>query len=312
MLKAQADLQRAQTDLPKVQAERNAIQARFQLKLECLRRESEARVAAATMSAGNTAQAQRSTAQASKDDEDLQGEVPPEVSDIFLQFVGLPQEEIVKIFQNKFKPINFYRLRHMRGLTFEAYQEKERIGIENGMLKLRKTLGLYKDYGSSFFEVWSEAFINYTSILVSLFRAIAPCLQRSLTQFYGLILQLSRVYDWKKALLPLAIKVHSQIVTHQPSDPKQWVIPPEFQGKFCTPTTVIGMNSLLGSSAKRKRSKSPTRQSARTTESSTNNPSVVCDAFNKGLCTWGRCERSHKCRGCVSRKHGVGSCTKKK
>lgn len=180
------------------------------------------------------------------------------------------------------------------------------------MLKLRKTSGTYKDYGSSFYEVWSEAFINYTSIMVSLFGTMPPRLQAALTQFYGLVLQFSKLYDWKEALLPLAIEVHSHSITQQPSDPKQWVIPPEFQGRFCTPTTVIGMNSLLGSaSAKRKRSKSPSRRSGRT-GSSTNNPSVICDAFNKGSCTWRGCERSHKCRGCGSREHGVGSCTKKK
>ncbi len=78
------------------------------------------------------------------------------------------------------------------------------------------------------------------------------------------------------------------------------------------PTTVISMNSLLGlASAKRKRSKSPARRSAKT-GSSTNNPSFMCDAFNKGSCTWGGCERSDKCKGCGSREHGVGSCSKKK
>ncbi len=288
-----------------MQAERDAIQSRSQLELECLRRESEARVTASTASAAIAAQAQRPRAQLGRNDEDLQGEVPPEVADLSPQFVGLPQEEILKIFQNKFKPINLYRLRHMRGLTFEADKDEERIGIEDGMLKLRKTSGTYKDYGSSFYGVWSEAFINYTSIMVSLFGATAPHLQAALIQFYGLGLQLSKVYDWKEALLPLAIEVHSHIVTQQPSDPKQWVIPPEFQGRFCTPTTVIGMNSLLGSaSAKRKPSKSPTRRSART-GSLTNNPSVVCDAFNKGSYTWGGCERLHKCRGCGSREHGM-------
>ncbi len=266
--------------MDRVQAERDAIQARSQLELECLWRESEVRVIISATSAANTAQAQRPRAQRSRDDEDLQGEVPPEVADLSPQFVGLPKEEIVKIFQNKFKPINLYRLRYMRGLTFEAYKDEEKIGIEDGMLKLRKTSGIYKNYGSSFYEVWSEAFINYTSIMVSLFGATAPRLQAALTQLYGLVLQLSKVYYWKEALLPLAIEVHLYIVTQQPSDSKQWVIPPEFQGRFYTPTTVISMNSLLGStSAKRKRSKSPARRSAMT-GSSTNNPLVVCDAFN--------------------------------
>lgn len=109
----------------------------------------------------------------------------------------------------------------MQGLNFEVYQDEKRIGIKDGMLKLRKTLGIYKDYGNNFYEVWSEAFINYTSIMVSLFKATAPRLQAALTQFYGLVLQLSKVYDWKETMLPLAIEVHLHIITQQPSNPKQ-------------------------------------------------------------------------------------------
>lgn len=63
------------------------------------------------------------------------------------------------------------------------------------MLKLRKTSGTFKDYGNNFYEVWSEAFINYTSIMVLLFGATAPRLQAALTQFHGLVPQLSKVYD---------------------------------------------------------------------------------------------------------------------
>ena len=85
--------------------------------------------------------------------------------------------------------------------------------MKDGMLKLRKTSGNYKDYGNNFYEVWSEAFINYTLIMVLLFGVTVSRFQAALTRFYGLVLQLSKVYDWKKALLPLAIEVHSHIVT---------------------------------------------------------------------------------------------------
>ena len=213
MLKAQADLKKAQADLQKAQAERDAILAKSQLELECLRKESEARVAAATSLANTQVPKTPASKAIMREDDEIPGEIPLEVSDISLQFVGLSQEEIVKIFQNKFKPINLYRLRHMRRLSFEAYKDEERIGIEDGMLKLRKTSGSYKDYGNSFYEVWSEAFINYTSILVSLFGATVSRLQAAPTPFYDLVLQLSKVYDWNEALLPMAIEVHSQIVT---------------------------------------------------------------------------------------------------
>lgn len=175
--------------LLEAQAERDTIQAKSQLELECLRKESEARVAAAA-SLVYAFQAPKARAPTSREDDEIQGEIPQEVSDLSLQFVGLPQEEIVKIFHTKFKSINLYRLRHMQGLGFEAYQDEE---VEDGMLKLRKTSGSYKDYGNNFYEVWSEAFINYTSILVLLFGTTAPRLQAALTQFYGLVLQLSKV-----------------------------------------------------------------------------------------------------------------------
>lgn len=69
-----------------------------------------------------------------------------------------------------------------------------------------------KNHGSSFYEVCLEAFINYTSIMVLLFGATISRLQAAFTKFYGLVLQFSKVYNWKKALLLLAIEIHSYIV----------------------------------------------------------------------------------------------------
>ncbi len=55
---------------------------RSQLELEFLRIESKAWVTASVTSAANAAKAQRSRTQADRDDEDLQGEVPPKVADL--------------------------------------------------------------------------------------------------------------------------------------------------------------------------------------------------------------------------------------
>ncbi len=63
------------------------------------------------------------------EDDNIIGEVIQEVINIKLRFAGLPKEEIVRIFHNKFKPINFYRLRHIRGFCFDTFQDQERIGI---------------------------------------------------------------------------------------------------------------------------------------------------------------------------------------
>lgn len=41
----------------------------------------------------------------------------------------------------------------MRGLTFKTYKDKKKIGIKDGILKLQKTLGIYKAYGNNFYKV---------------------------------------------------------------------------------------------------------------------------------------------------------------
>lgn len=46
----------------------------------------------------------------------MMGQVPPEVMNVTLRFAGLPREEIVRTIPNKFKPINIYWLRYIRGL----------------------------------------------------------------------------------------------------------------------------------------------------------------------------------------------------
>ncbi len=90
--------------------------------------------AAASITAG--AKAQMST----EEEDDITGEVPLKVMSITLRFAGLPQKQIVRIFPNKFKPINFYRLRYMFGLRFDALQDPNQIGIEDGMPRLQKNV----------------------------------------------------------------------------------------------------------------------------------------------------------------------------
>ncbi len=72
-------------------------------------KESEARVAASVAAA----QARRPMAD---EEDDITGEVTLEVMSITFWFVGLQQEEIMRIIQNRLKPINLYRLRHIAGL----------------------------------------------------------------------------------------------------------------------------------------------------------------------------------------------------
>ena len=48
-----------------------------------------------------------------------------------------------------------------------------------------------------------EGFINYKAIPVELFGKEAPRLVTALINFYRNILQLSKVYEWQGALLPV-------------------------------------------------------------------------------------------------------------
>ncbi len=153
--------------LRKLEAEMAAAEGEARLRRELMVKESEARVASSVpaASAAITAAAPARRPMADEED-DITGEVLTEVMSITLRFASLPLEEIVRIFQNKFKPINLYRLRQMRGLWFDSLHDQDRIGIEDGMLKLRKTSGTYKDFRKSFYEVWADVFHNYTTILV--------------------------------------------------------------------------------------------------------------------------------------------------
>ncbi len=80
----------------KLKAEMAAAEVEDRLRRELMENESEARVTASV----TTAPARRPMAD--KED-DITGEIPTEVMSITLRFAGLPQEEIVRIFQIKFK-----------------------------------------------------------------------------------------------------------------------------------------------------------------------------------------------------------------
>ena len=263
--------------------ERAAAGRKFDLELELMRRESDARIAAsaAAVTAAATAAIQ-APKRAGMEEDDIIGEIPPEVTNISLCFARLLQKEIVNLSQPVQGHLPLSAPPHARaplqGLPGPGENRHRGRNVE---IKedLRNVQRLWKE----FHEVWGEAFINYTAIIVSLFGKEAPTVHTALTQFYGNILQLSKVYEWQEAVLPMAIEVHTHIIAQQPSDPQKLAIPTEFQGRFCTPMTMIGMATLLGAN-KRKGSRSPPSRRVNSSSGSSNNPSVVCDLFNKGSC----------------------------
>lgn len=133
------------------------------------------------------------TSTGDKDDPNS-GEIPAEIKTLFVHFAGLPQEEVVKNFNGKFKPVNLFKLRHVKGQSYEAYYGQDHIQIEDGELRIKKSQGYYKNFDKSVHEVWAKAFINYQTIVVSFFGKTVPDLHAETRSFYQMILELSHIY----------------------------------------------------------------------------------------------------------------------
>ncbi len=129
--------------------------------------------------------------------------------------------------------------------------------------------------------MWANAFHNYTTILVSFFVSEVPDLYSAHAEFYTNIYKLSTVYQWKQAVLPMAIEAHTFIVSQQPTDPSKSVILEKFQRRFCKAKTMIGKGWVMGAGVKRKWSRSPVGV-CRGKSSELNNSSISCELFNKG------------------------------
>ena len=74
---------------------------------------------------------------------------------------------------------------------YKDTREEDRIVVENGSLKPRKTTGIYKAFGKTVNEVWSEAFLNYMLVINILFGT--PELSAALLLFYRQIMTLARL-----------------------------------------------------------------------------------------------------------------------
>ncbi len=112
----------------------------------------------------------------------------------------------------------------------------------------------------------------------------------------------------------MAIEAHTYLVSQQPTDPSKWVIPKKFQGRFCTPRTMIGMGLIIGAGGARGSKKRKSRSPAggrRVKLSGLNNPSISCNLFNKGGSNWPPYNRAHKCKEYGSRDHKLSECTAK-
>lgn len=72
--------------------------------------------------------------------------------------------------------------------------------------------------------MWSEAFLNYTMIVMALFGPTIPILYLALADFHCEVIELSTIYKWQGGVLPLALDFHTHVVEYQPTDPSTLVI----------------------------------------------------------------------------------------
>lgn len=228
----------------KLKTEIVAAKVETRLRRELMIKKSKAYIAtsvatAITATAAAPAKAQAWNSKVKKNN--ITSEVPFKVISIIFRFVGLLQKKNVRIFQNKFKPINLYCLSHIRGLRFNTLQDHDRIGIDDKMIRLQKTSETYKDFGKFFYNVWADAFYNYTTVFVFLFGKQALNLHSVLDKLYNNVHMLSTVYKWQDLVFPMAIEAHLFIVVQQSTDLSKWVILEKFQDRFCTAKRLIGM-----------------------------------------------------------------------
>lgn len=125
------------------------------------------------------------------------------------------RKKIIKIFHDRFKPINLYCFCHLYSHYYELFYNLKHINIQNKMLRLKKTWSIYKNFEKLFYEIWLNNFHTYILILLLLFVFSIINLNIALNTFYINILQLFYIYKWQKAIFLLIIKVYIYIILFQ-------------------------------------------------------------------------------------------------
>lgn len=210
----------------KFEAEVAAIEARTIRE----NKESRARIAATQSGAGSAAAPRNRV-----DEEKPVGEIIPAALLVASRYPGIPKAEIARIFANKFRPENLYKLRHLKGRV-----DKDR--DENGPMKLKRAIGTLHNFGSTW-DIWSESFINYCMIMVDFFGITFPTLHRALLLYYTKIYKLSKIYEWQTAVLLLAIDYHTEITTGNHIDVDAWTLPQDWIDEYCSPNKVLAVFS---------------------------------------------------------------------
>lgn len=296
--------------IPPLSFTREQLDARFALeqrrfeadlaaiKAKTARENEESRARIAVIQAGAVMAAAPRT---QVDDEEPIGEISQATLLVASRYPGLPKAKIARIFANKFRPKNLYRLRHLKGR--EDKDREENVTIENGQIKLKRVTGTLRDFGTSW-DIWSKSFINYAIIMVDFFGASSPTLFRVLLLFHTRIRKLSKIYEWQGAILSLAIDYHTDITSNDHTDADAWTLPQDWIDQYCLPHNVLPNNS---SSKKRPAASSPEGHTGK------KKTLEVCRNFNTKGCSFGEdCVREHKCSDCSSKEHKAHICTAKR
>ena len=252
----------------KAEQELQAVTARARRDEE----ESVARIAAIRAPA-NAVVPTGSTRSTGEEEETSLGEISPIILSVAGRYPGLPKAEIARIHENRFKPENLYKFRHLKGR--EDKDRDENITFEHGQMKIKKVMGTLRDFGNTI-EIWSDGFLNYAMVMVDFFGVAFPSLFRSLLMFHSKVRHLSRIYDWQHAVLPLAIDYHTEITTGTHTDVEGWALPQHRVDQYCSPLWVL-QNPTTGS---RKRAASSALDHA---NPSKKNGGEICRNFNTRL-----------------------------
>ena len=257
-------------------------------------KESQARIAALRIPAATTTPAALNQ---TKREEDSIGGISSAILSVAGRYPRLPKAEIARIHENRFKPGNLYKFRHLKGR--EDKDRHQNVTFENGM-KIMKVTGTLRDFGNTL-DIWSDGFLNYSTVLVDFFGVAFPSLFRSLLMFHSKIRHLSRIYDWQNAVLPLAINCHTKITTGTHTDIDAWVLPQQWVDQYCLPLWV------LQNPASRSR-KCTASAAFNSTNPSKRNSGEICRNFHTKGCLYTDCSRKHKCNKCNSKDHGASNC----
>jgi len=130
---------------------------------------------------------------------------------------------------------------------------------------------------------WGAGFLNYSSIMLTLFGPTVPQLYTALTRFYHVVIADSNTYHWQRALLPMVIDFHKQLITLLTTKQHEsWNIPREFYDRYCPSRTTIAAITAEKSS-KRSINKKKNGGYSSSTKTSTNDANLYLDTKNQAV-----------------------------